>query len=247
MQQRDSSGQVFLLGGNELKFLVEEPLRVKFRGLQLRSLKDMRELEEVVENADAQQIPCCLLASAETPSTDPLAWATEHRARWPSVPIVILNRPKCSVSPDHFFPQLHESVAVVNYPYTQMAVVNAIENAIWWSRNLYRMSSRTDKFKELSEREMAIVSMAADGVPNKTMARRLAVSIKTIEKNRRIAYEKLQVSSAAEMAALVTFRRYFCRLAEKQTREATSIKKAKFPTQAAIRANQSWHFTTAGE
>ena len=85
------------------------------------------------------------------------------------------------------------------------------------------MLERVTYFTNLSERELAIVSMATDGVPNKSMARRLEVSIKTIEKNRRTAYEKLSISSSAEMAALVTFRRYFNRSIEQNRNQVSPL------------------------
>ena len=132
------------------------------------------------------------------------------------MPIVILDHSSSCLANHEFLPQLVDSVAVINYPYTQKAVIDAIEKSIWWSKNLCRMVERVGHFPKLSERELAIVSMATDGVPNKSMARRLEVSIKTIEKNRRTAYEKPKISSSAEMAALVTFRRYFNRSMEPQ-------------------------------
>ena len=60
------------------------------------------------------------------------------------------------------------------------------------------------RFELLSDQEKQIVRLAADGYPNKRIATTLGVSIKTVEKYRRRAYEKLNVDSTALMARAVT-------------------------------------------
>ena len=60
------------------------------------------------------------------------------------------------------------------------------------------------RFELLSDQEKHIVQLAADGYPNKRIATTLGVSIKTVEKYRRRAYEKLNVDSTALMARAVT-------------------------------------------
>ena len=65
-----------------------------------------------------------------------------------------------------------------------------------------------NKFSILNERERAVVLLAAEGIPNKTIAKKLNVSVKTIEHCRRQAYVKLGVKSSAEVASIVTFERF---------------------------------------
>ncbi|MEM9409556.1 MAG: helix-turn-helix transcriptional regulator [Planctomycetota bacterium] len=85
-----------------------------------------------------------------------------------------------------------------------------LEEAIASAKQFIRLKSSISNFSELDDRERSVVMMAADGVPNKTIARRLNVSIKTIEHCRRKAYLKLDVKSSAEVASLVTFEKFFC-------------------------------------
>lgn len=73
----------------------------------------------------------------------------------------------------------------------------------------HKLKSGASKLSSLNEREHMIVNMATEGVPNKTIARRLNVSVKTIEQCRRNAYLKLSVSSSAEVASVVTFGKFF--------------------------------------
>jgi RNA polymerase sigma factor (sigma-70 family) len=52
---------------------------------------------------------------------------------------------------------------------------------------------------ELSPREKRIIQLAADGLPNKQIASAVGLSVKSIERIRREAYQKLNVRSIAEM------------------------------------------------
>lgn len=210
-QQVSDGGKLFLIGGDNVRFLVEEPVRMALEGLEVISLEQGSDYSAAVNDAVDSLTPVCLVAGAESLTEDVSAWITQNRSKFPWLPIVVLDHCNSRLANNEFIPQLVESVSIIQYPYTQKAVIDAIEKSIWWSKNLCRMLERLFYFGNLSERELAIVSMATDGVPNKSMARRLEVSIKTIEKNRRTAYEKLKIASSAEMAALVTFRRYFNR------------------------------------
>lgn len=219
-QQKSEGGKLFLIGGENVKFLVEEPVRMTLEGLEVVSLENENEFAPAVKEAIGSMTPVCMVVGAESITENIVDWISRNRKQFPWLPIVVLDHANSRLGSSEFLPQLVEAVAIIQYPYTQKAVIDAIEKSIWWSKNLCRMLERVSFFGNLSERELAIVSMATDGVPNKSMARRLEVSIKTIEKNRRTAYEKLKIGSSAEMAALVTFRRYFNRSIEPQRENA---------------------------
>jgi DNA-binding CsgD family transcriptional regulator len=51
----------------------------------------------------------------------------------------------------------------------------------------------------LSARELEIARLAAAGVPNKEIAARLFVSVRTVENNLHAAYAKLGVDGRAEL------------------------------------------------
>ena len=58
------------------------------------------------------------------------------------------------------------------------------------------------KIKELSRRQLEVMSMVAGGLRNKQIAYELGLSEKTVKMHRGIAMEKLGVSSAADMIRL---------------------------------------------
>lgn len=84
-----------------------------------------------------------------------------------------------------------------------------LEEAIASATLFKKLLSGLKRFSELNERENAVMSLAASGTPNKTIAKRLNVSVKTIEQSRRNAYSKLGIKSSAEVGSLVTFKTFF--------------------------------------
>jgi two-component system response regulator FixJ len=79
-----------------------------------------------------------------------------------------------------------------------MAVRQESEYEAWLSK---RESART-KMEKLSKREVEVVSLVSQGLPNKSIARELDISVKTIEKHRANAVRKLGVCSTAEMVRI---------------------------------------------
>ena len=60
-----------------------------------------------------------------------------------------------------------------------------------------------DGFEELTRREREIATLAAHGVPNKGIASRLVISVRTVENQLQRAYRKLGVTSRQELASLL--------------------------------------------
>ncbi len=96
------------------------------------------------------------------------------------------------VIPDDFArPQLLEAVDKASRLQSQCSQRRAVRD------NLKKLNT-------LSIRERRILELATIGLPNKSIASRLSVSVKTIERCRKAAYEKLEVRTTAEMACAVT-------------------------------------------
>jgi DNA-binding CsgD family transcriptional regulator len=95
-----------------------------------------------------------------------------------------------------------------------------------------RRESARIKMTKLSRRETQVVSLVADGLPNKSIAHELDISVKTIEKHRANATRKLGVGSTAQMVRIAV-------VADNKTAEVdtTSI-----PTDAGSSALPLHHF-----
>ncbi len=79
------------------------------------------------------------------------------------------------------------------------------------------------KMTKLSRREKQVVSLVADGLPNKSIAHELDISVKTIEKHRANATRKLGVGSTAQMV----------RIAVVADNKAANVETAAIPTDSA--------------
>ena len=99
------------------------------------------------------------------------------------------------------------AISVLERPVSQDSLKSALEEALM-STDAYRAFAESGEHRvrldSLCERERRIVQLAADGVPNKRIAAILELSIKTVEKQRRQAYQILNVHNTAEMVRAVT-------------------------------------------
>ena len=99
------------------------------------------------------------------------------------------------------------AVNCVEKPLSMSELSRVLEDAFGLVASVKKMheaKGHRERFDQLSEQEKQIVRFAADGMPNKKIASLLGISIKTVEKYRRRAYEKLGVDCTALMARAVT-------------------------------------------
>ena len=68
-----------------------------------------------------------------------------------------------------------------------------------WSEHL----SLSSLFAQVSSREISVLQMIMEGIPNKLIAKQLNVSIRTVEARRSKFYRKLKVRSVAELVRVV--------------------------------------------
>jgi len=69
-------------------------------------------------------------------------------------------------------------------------------------RWINRRNEARKQIRRLSPRELEVVMLVADGLANKSIAQKLEISVKTIEKHRANASRKLGVGSTAELVRL---------------------------------------------
>jgi two-component system response regulator DctR len=92
-------------------------------------------------------------------------------------------------------------------PFSDNALVDRIEQALQRSRGvLARRREKEDlraRLAELTERERDVMRLVATGLPNKLIAERLAISVRTVEVHRARVFDKMNVKSAVELANLL--------------------------------------------
>ncbi len=92
---------------------------------------------------------------------------------------------------------------VLEKPYDDQMLLDAVAEALrqdGWNRSTFeRVKAVQARLAELSSREREVLELIVKGTSNKVMARRLGVSVKTIEFHRANVMLKLQVESLVEL------------------------------------------------
>ena len=96
---------------------------------------------------------------------------------------------------------------VLVLPADDQLLGNAIQSSLSsqpFVRHRFNVERCYQRYCKLNDRESSILKLAVQGAPNKQIAKRLDLHIKTIERIRQVAYEKLSVRSTAEMTRTIT-------------------------------------------
>ena len=92
-------------------------------------------------------------------------------------------------------------------PFSDNALVDRVEQALAQSRLYLRQHRQTatvqTRLAELTERERDVMQLVLAGVPNKLIADRLDISVRTVEVHRGRLFEKMEVKSAVALANLL--------------------------------------------
>lgn len=156
---------------------------------------------------DRAAVPSCLLLDVRMPGLSGLAlfdWLVErdlHRA----MPVIFLTG--------------HADVATAvdavkrgafdfcEKPFSDNALVDRVEQAlaraqafVQAQREAARLCARQ---AELTERERDVMRLVVEGLPNKLIADRLDISVRTVEVHRSRVFDKMEVKSAVELANML--------------------------------------------
>jgi len=92
-------------------------------------------------------------------------------------------------------------------PFSDNALVDRIEHALALSHERLMSHLQTadlaSKLADLTEREGAVMHLVVAGLPNKLIADKLEISVRTVEVHRSRVFEKMAVKSAVELANLL--------------------------------------------
>jgi two-component system response regulator DctR len=84
-------------------------------------------------------------------------------------------------------------------PYSDNALVDRVEGALALSGQLLSEGQPVDHLRELTERERDVMNLVMQGLPNKRIADRLNISVRTVEVHRARVFDKMNVRSAVEL------------------------------------------------
>ena len=83
------------------------------------------------------------------------------------------------------------------------AIGSAVMNNLNHRRTEMELSSFRSRLMQLTQREREVIRMVAHGMSNKQVAENLGISEKTVQVHRGLAYRKLDLHNAAEIARLL--------------------------------------------
>ena len=99
------------------------------------------------------------------------------------------------------------AVTLLDKPYSEDDLWNAIREGLTLDEKQRAekqgLAEVTTRMASLNEKEKQVLDMIVSGQPNKVMANKLDVSLRTIENRRRTVFTKLDTQTVAELVALV--------------------------------------------
>jgi FixJ family two-component response regulator len=94
----------------------------------------------------------------------------------------------------------------IEKPFNDQHLIDRIQQAIEKSRSqkvsIQRQQEATNRLKKLSSREKQVLDCIVAGSSNKTMARELEISVKTIETHRANLMSKMKAGSISELVRI---------------------------------------------
>jgi two-component system response regulator DctR len=179
-------------------------------------LRSRRLASEVFESAEAFQHkmdsgtapgqPCCLLLDVRMPGMSGLAlfdWLIE-RGLQQAIPVIFLTGH--ADVPTAVDAVKRGAFDFCEKPCSDNALVDRVEQALAQSAAYLQSNRKTGRLQErqaeLTERERDVMALVVEGMPNKLIADRLDISVRTVEVHRSRVFEKMEVKSAVELVNL---------------------------------------------
>lgn len=180
-------------------------------------LRSRRLPSEVCESAEAFQRklagaaalnqPCCMLLDVRMPGLSGLAlfdWLIERHLHL-AMPVIFLTGH--ADVPTAVDAVKRGAFDFCEKPFSDNALVDRVEQALVQSQGYLQAHQRTglllERQGELTERERDVMRLVLEGLPNKLIADRLRISVRTVEVHRARVFEKMEVKSAVELANLL--------------------------------------------
>ena len=179
-------------------------------------LRSRRLPSEVFESAEAFQLqlaagtplrqPSCLLLDVRMPGLSGLAlfdWLIE-RSLHLALPVIFLTgHADVSTAVDAV---KRGAFDFCEKPCSDNTLVDRVEQALAQSKLVLQARQQEGRLQqlqsELTERERKVMALVVEGLPNKLIADRLDISVRTVEVHRARVFDKMEVKSAVELVNL---------------------------------------------
>jgi FixJ family two-component response regulator len=177
---------------------------VRSFGRQVRTFDSPREFLEELDRMDPEQAGCVVL-DLRMPGMDGLDVYQRIVERGLALPAIIVTGYADTALTVR---ALRSGVlAVIDKPCRDNELWSFIQEGLAKSeeelRRLRRRRSLEQRFRRLSPQDRQVLQLILEGCKNRTMAKRLDVSLRTVENRRRRVFEAMQAESVAELTRMV--------------------------------------------
>ena len=151
--------------------------------------------------------PCCLLLDVRMPDMSGLAlfdWLVQRQLHQ-AMPVIFLTGH--ADVPTAVDAVKRGAFDFCEKPFSDNALVDRVEQALAQSEVLVKarreQAQLHQRLADLTERERDVMRWVVEGLPNKLIADRLDISVRTVEVHRARVFEKMAVKSAVELANML--------------------------------------------
>jgi FixJ family two-component response regulator len=156
-------------------------------------------------NAYAGQHPTCVVAEFRLLGMDGIRLQETMVAQGISLPIIFLTA--------HAFTEMtvramkNGAVTVFDKPCSERALAREIQAALLLNDEMSQANQHhlevRQRVAQLTDKECQVLDLMMEGKPNKVIAKRLGVSLRTVEVRRQHIFQKMNTRSVAELVRLV--------------------------------------------
>jgi len=148
----------------------------------------------------AEKVPGCLIVDWQLDGHDGLEVIAHARKQWPQTPAILVSG---HVTVAVTVAAMRQGAAgVLEKPIQAEDLKREVQAAL--DRARQRTSAAEERvqaqraIQTLNDLELSVLKLVVEGTPNKNIATQTKLAIRTVEKYRRIIFDKLGVDSAAE-------------------------------------------------
>ncbi len=181
---------------------VRDSLRWLIESVQLKVLC-FKSAQEFLDGYNNQQTGCVVL-DVRMPGISGLDLQEELRQQGFVLPVIIITgHADVPMAVRAFKSGVFD---FIEKPFNDQHLIDRIQQAIEKSRsqkvNIQRQQEARNRLKKLSSREKQVLDCIVAGSSNKTMARELEISVKTIETHRANLMSKMKAGSVSELVRI---------------------------------------------
>jgi len=170
-------------------------------GHEITAVRDGREALTQIEHAPFDLV----VADVQMPRASGLEILDALAARTTPTPLVLVTAYADTALTVRALRQ--GAIGVLDKPFREDELWSFVQEALSKSddeiRRQYHRRSLEERLKRLPQAERCVLQLLLDGCKNRTMAKRLDISLRTVENRRRRVFEIMETDSVAQLARMV--------------------------------------------